>query len=239
MKKVSILDMAEDLIDEDLSSDIGNNQTSVSKGSGSKKSRLTKCTSLEGLIIDVAKIIDIPVKELHNWINEAAIPENILKTILTTAKRLKLNPVLSQIAWELNQEGDHEVFIPIDGWIALIHREPSFQGVVFNQSEETENGVPIWMECTIYCSDLTYPVTVREYYAEVKGDHPMWQEMPRRMLRYKTLQQCARLAFAISMPQLIIRSHSSTIDSTISLNKNRISITGRNYLKQKLNMNKV
>ena len=54
MKKVSILDMAEDLIDEDLSSNPGKNQTTVSKGSNSKNSKPTKCSSLEGLIADVA-----------------------------------------------------------------------------------------------------------------------------------------------------------------------------------------
>ncbi len=33
-------------------------------------------------------------------------------------------------------------------------------------------------------------------------DHPMWQAMPQRMLRHKTLQQCTRLAFGISAPQV-------------------------------------
>lgn len=93
------------------------------------------------------------------------------------------------------------MYIPIDRWIALIHREQSFQGLIFHQSRENENGITIWMECTIYQSDLTYTITVREYYVELKKDHPMRQTMPRRMLRHKTLQQCARLAFGISIPE--------------------------------------
>jgi len=32
----------------------------------------------------------------------------------------------------------------------------------------------------------------------VRTDHPSWQQMPRRMLRHKVIQQCARLALGIS-----------------------------------------
>lgn len=30
-------------------------------------------------------------------------------------------------------------------------------------------------------------------------DHPSWQKMPRRMLRHRVIQQCARVAFGISV----------------------------------------
>lgn len=80
-----------------------------------------------------------------------------------------------------------------------MHRQPTFQGITFDQSPESEKGIPIWMECAIYRSDLTHPIKVREYYEELKKDHPMWTQMPRRMMRHKTLQQCARLAYEISV----------------------------------------
>jgi len=32
----------------------------------------------------------------------------------------------------------------------------------------------------------------------VRTDHSSWQQMPRRMLRHRVIQQCARLALAIS-----------------------------------------
>jgi hypothetical protein len=94
------------------------------------------------------------------------------------------------------------VYLPIDGWVTLILREPNFQGMVFTQAETEEREVPIWMECTIYRSDRVVPMTVREYLSEVKTNHPAWQHQPRRMLRYKALQQCARLAFGIRAPEL-------------------------------------
>ena len=45
------------------------------------------------------------------------------------------------------------------------------------------------------------PTITREYYLEVKTDHPTWLQMPRRMLRHRALTQCARLAFGIGNPQ--------------------------------------
>ena len=74
--------------------------------------------------------------------------------------------------------------------------------MTFCQSIEMDHGIPIWMECSIYRSDLVQPMTVREYFAELKTDHPIWQQMPRRMMRHKTLQQCARLAFGIHLLEL-------------------------------------
>lgn len=120
----------------------------------------------------------------------------------STSQRLALNPLMGHIAWEITPKGDWEIYIPIDGWIAMIHREPKFQGIAFDQSIQTENGIPIWMECRIYRSGLAHPISVREYFSELKTEHPTWAKMPRRMMRHKTLQQCARLAFGISAPDL-------------------------------------
>lgn len=67
-----------------------------------------------------------------------------------------------------------KVYIPIDGWIARMYRELKLQGITFNQSSETENGSQIWMECSIFRSDLAHPIKVREYFSELKTEHPMW-----------------------------------------------------------------
>jgi hypothetical protein len=54
------------------------------------------------------------------------------------------------------------------------------------------------MECTIYRNDRILPIVIKEYFEEVKTDHPSWQHLPRRMLRHRAIQQCARLALGIS-----------------------------------------
>lgn len=204
MKKISILDVPEDLLEDDPIHEIPQTHQRKSKVTTAKIDQTSDPLPTEILIKEVAEILGIDAQELNDWGKNVRAPMEVLKNILLTAKRFKLNPLLGHIAWELNKENDWEIYIPIDGWIALIHREPTLKGLGFHQAAETENGIPIWMECTIYRSDLAHPVTVREYYAELKTNHPMWIQMPYRMLRHKTLQQCARLVFGISMQELKI-----------------------------------
>jgi hypothetical protein len=94
-----------------------------------------------------------------------------------------------------------QIIISIDGWIKLINRHPAFTGISFDQSSEENDGLPIWMECTITRSDRTMPITTREYLAEVRNDSDYWKKMPRRMLRHKAMQQCARIALAITVSE--------------------------------------
>lgn len=198
MKTVSIMDLAADLSDELPTNEKRQEQKSKQRALIIKNKRLDDSYEIEKLVAEVANILGVVTKELADWAQHTPIPTKVLETILIIAKRYKLNPLLGHIAWESNTENLWDIYIPIDGWIALIHRESSFQGITFSEATETEAGIPIWMECTIYRGDLTHPITVREYFAELKTEHPAWTIMPRRMLRHKTLQQCARLAFGIS-----------------------------------------
>lgn len=215
MKKASILDAPEDLLKEDQP-----NPPSE--------------PTLDRLVTEVANTLGIASQELSHWAKEAVVPKEVLKSILRVAKRYQLNPILGQIDWELNLDGSYEVYIPIDGWVAMIHREPSFKGLTFSQATETEEGIPIWMECSIYRADLIQPMTVREYYAELKTDHPIWLQMPRRMLRYKTLQQCARLAFGISVPELKIPLTPPMMEKPAILQVSQSAPNRKALLRQKL-----
>jgi hypothetical protein len=221
MSKGSILDMPEDLLEDYPIHEIAKAQNGKRKVTVTKVNACGEPRPIETLIKKVAGVLGIDPQELSMWSKDNPLPIEILKNILLTARRLKLNPLLGHIAWELNKENHWEVYIPIDGWIALIHREPTFKGLTFNQSTETENAIPIWMECTIYRSDLVYPMTVREYYSEVKTDHHMWKQKPRRMLRHKALQQCTRLAFGICVPEFKTQLP--------KLNKAKNLVTTNNY----------
>ena len=236
MKKISILDMAEDLLDDDQPKQRSRSKVAKAGYVTNHQNQPERGSALDALVSETAHALGIAIEELHNWKQDAMVPEDIQKKILMTSVRLKLNPLLGQIDWELNVDGSYEVFIPIDGWISLIHREPTFQGISFNQSPETENGIPIWMECTIYRSNLTNPVTVREYYGELKREHPIWQQMPRRMLRHKTLQQCARLAFGITVPALKIIITLPTTQKLLATHPNQGQPDHKRLLKKKLAM---
>jgi hypothetical protein len=234
MKKVSILDMPEDLLEDDQSDLRSKSQAAKLGNMRCQRGQLSGKSTLDVLVTEAANILEIVPQELYDWTQEVLAPEGVLQSILTIAKRHQLNPLLGQIDWEQNPEGSYEIYIPIDGWITLIHREKTFQGITFDQSAKTENGIPYWMECAIYRSDLTHPIRVREYYVELITEHPMWQQMPRRMLRHKTLQQCARLAFGISVaeldktkPQIIKTKFNPT-------NQKNTTCSGKDLLKEKL-----
>lgn len=157
--------------------------------------------TLELLVNETAKALKIDVQELHEWRKSSMVPEAVMQSILKTARHWLLNPAVGHIDWSHHPELGYEVFISIDGWIALIQREPRFRGISFQQSTEMDQGIPIWIECSIYRSDLIAPITIREYFVELRTDHPVWHEMPRRMMRHKSMQQCARLAFGIHLPE--------------------------------------
>jgi len=145
-----------------------------------------------------AGLISVEADELQAWIDlQIAMPAKSILALLRVAKQYELDPLQEEVL--LTQYDDRwQVSISVDGWIKLINRHPAFAGMSFTESPETDQGLPLWMECTIYRSDRAIPTTVREYLTEVKTDSDIWKKMPRRMLRHRTLQQCARLAFAIN-----------------------------------------
>jgi hypothetical protein len=150
----------------------------------------------------LAKALFVEINELQEWMNMySQVPTKTLLQLIHTAIRYELNPLLGEIIFEEMNLGNWQAFISIDGWYRILNKQPHFQGLTFGASTELIENVPLWMECTIYRSDRTHPMTVREYYIELKTEHIAWQKLPRRMLRHRTLQQCMRLAFGIASPE--------------------------------------
>ena len=212
--------------------------TEVKQSIGAQIAQLKEC------LVNNLKIDTI---ELDNWcVQQETIPIKTMVNLLTHAKRYGLNPILGEIACDYSDELGWQVYLPIDGWVTLILREPNFQGMTFTQAEKEEQELPIWMECTIYRSDRVVPMTVREYLSEVKTNHPSWQKFPRRMLRYKALQQCARLAFGISVPELSESKHckhqafdGDSITKQKVKSNNHSPQSSKELLKAKINQNKI
>ena len=135
--------------------------------------------------------------ELKAWIDlQIDVPAKTILTLLRSMQSLHLDPLCEEISFTQYNDGQWQVFITIEGCSKLLNQHPQFNGLVFNQADTLIDGVPEWMECTIYRKDRTVPTTVREYLTEVRGENPIWQKMPRRMLRHRALQQCVRLAIA-------------------------------------------
>lgn len=156
-------------------------------------------STIEVLMEELANELEVDQGTLKAWVEQrASAPNEIIQQALLLSKRYGLNPLFHQIAIEYDANQGWHAYIPIDGWIELIWRQKTLTGIAFKEGPASNQGLPVWMQCSIYRSDLRRPITVREYLAEVQTTHPIWVQMPHRMLRHKVLQQCARLAFGIT-----------------------------------------
>jgi hypothetical protein len=139
---------------------------------------------------------------LTTWLSQyPQLSEVSQESCLRLIAEYRLNPRTDEIDLIQFEEGRWQVFITVNGWAKLINAHPAFCGIEFSEASELEEGVPIWMGCAIYRTDRVKPIEVKEYFSEMKTEHAAWQQMPRRMLRHRAMQQCARLAFGITVPE--------------------------------------
>ena len=135
--------------------------------------------------------------ELKAWVDlQMDVPAKAILVLLRSMQSLHLDPLCEEIGFTQFEDGQWQVLITIEGCSKLLNQHPQFNGLVFNQADTLIDGVPEWIECSIYRKDREVPTTVREYLTEVRSENPIWQKMPRRMLRHRALQQCVRLAIA-------------------------------------------
>lgn len=144
-----------------------------------------------------ANTLKLEVNDLQLWLDQypGITPYTQIQALRLSIK-YQLDPLSDEIGVMDHADG-YLPFITIDGWAKLINQHPQFAGMTFREPA-VENELPEWMECTIYRHDRLLPIVIKEYLAEVRTDHSSWQQMPRRMLRHRVIQQCARLAFGIS-----------------------------------------
>jgi hypothetical protein len=165
-------------------------------------------------ISNIAIILQLEKAELALWLEEySCLSPRVLLHFLHQIRKYQLDPLSDEIMLFKNSEGQYQTLITIDGWMRLINQDPQFAGMTFKESSELELGIPLWMECSIYRHDRILPITVKEYSAEIKTEHLLWKTMPRRMLRHRSIQQCARLAFGIH-----IADQPSTVEKVSTTN---------------------
>ena len=141
--------------------------------------------------------LGIDAGELKAWVDlQLQVPAKAILVLLRSMQSLHLDPLCEEIGFTQFEDGQWQVLITIEGCSKLLNQHPQFNGLVFNQADTLIDGVPEWIECSIYRKDREVPTTVREYLTEVRGENSIWQKMPRRMLRHRALQQCVRLAIA-------------------------------------------
>lgn len=180
-------------------------------------------------------LLMIPEIVLEEYLNSHSnTPIPILGQLLYMAHKYQLDPILGEIQLQEYDTG-WQVFITIDGWMKIINDHPHFQGLSLRESTHVEPN-NYWMECSIYRDDRILPITIKEYLSELKTDHDLWQQMPRRMLRHRVIQQCARVAFGIALPEIKDPLNSAEIISTDLDNQTKKSGITRSNLKKLQNL---
>lgn len=111
-----------------------------------------------------------------------------LSALLVVANQYGLNPWTKEIYAFPDKNNGIVPVVGVDGWARIINSHPQFDGMDFEQDDES-------CTCIMYRKDRTRPIRVTEYRAECyRGTQP-WQSHPKRMLRHKAMIQCARIAF--------------------------------------------
>ena len=152
---------------------------------------------IEKELTRAASELGIDEAELQAWIGlQIEVPAKAILILLRMMQSLHLDPLSEEIGFTQYEDRQWQVFITIEGCSKLLNQHPQFNGLHFTQADTLVDGLPEWIECSIYRKDREVPTTVREYLAEVKGENEIWKKMPRRMLRHRALQQCVRLAIA-------------------------------------------
>jgi len=213
----SLLQLKEDLVDSDLpilevpiknpssaSSQIiempGNkHQDEIDSKTLLNKTNLTQSIALFERLIkkeleSAATKLGVESEELQAWIDlQIEVPAKTILSLLRTAKAMGLDPLREEIGFTQYEDGNWQVYITVDGAIKVLNQHEAFDGITFSQSENLIEGIPEWIECSIYRKDRSFPTTAREYYLEARSEQSIWQKMPRRMLRNRAIVQCARL----------------------------------------------
>lgn len=115
------------------------------------------------------------------------------QALLITANEYGLNPMLKEFYAFPAKGGGIVPLIGIDGWIAIMNRQPNLDGFECVVSPDGAEAT-----ATIYLKDRSHPVRVTEYLDECRRPTDPWKTMPKRMLRNRATAQCVRMAFGIS-----------------------------------------
>jgi phage recombination protein Bet len=110
---------------------------------------------------------------------------------MIVANQHSLNPFTKEVHGFVDKRGGIVPIVGVDGWAKLANQHPQFDGLDFEQNDES-------CTCKIYRKDRAHPIVVTEYLSECKQGSPAWQSHPKRMLRHRAMVQAMRLAFSFA-----------------------------------------
>lgn len=161
------------------------------------------------LSVDAAKLLDtLKATVFKNASNEE------LMALTVVANTYDLNPFLKEIYAFPAKGGGIVPIVSIDGWNKMLIRQPDFDGIEFDFTDKEDGSVHA-CTATIYIKGRSHPVKITEYFDECRRNTEPWNNMPRRMLRNRTLCQASRVAFGFSGVHNDDEAATITVESTV------------------------
>jgi phage recombination protein Bet len=147
----------------------------------------------------MANRLNVDPSKLHGTLKatvfKGATDEELL-ALVVVANEYRLNPLTKEIYAFPAKGGGIVPVVSVDGWVSMVNDHPQMDGLEFEHHRE-EDGKLVAVTCRIYRKDRSRPIEVTEYLSECRRNTEPWK-MENRMLRHKTLMQCARYAFGFS-----------------------------------------
>ena len=156
---------------------------------------LKKASALEVMASRLSVDADKLYATLKSTVFKNASNEELL-ALTVVANQYDLNPFLKEIYAFPAKGGGIVPIVSVDGWNKMLIRHPDFDGIEFDFTDR-EDGSVYSCTATIYVKGRTRPVKITEYHDECKRNTDPWNNMPRRMLRNRTLSQASRVAFRL------------------------------------------
>ncbi len=165
------------------------------------------------LSVEPAKLL----ATLKSTVFQKASDEELL-ALVVVSNEYGLSPFLKEIYAFPAKGGGIVPIVSVDGWNKMLTRHPEFDGIKF-AFEETEARELYSCTATVFLKNRTHPVEITEYLSECKRNTEPWNNMPRRMLRNRTLCQAARVAFGFSGVYNDDEASAITVESTVIPNE--------------------
>lgn len=137
-----------------------------------------------------------------------------LLALVVVSNTYNLNPFLKEIYAFPAKGGGIVPIVSVDGWNKMLVNQPDFDGIEFEFTDD-EAGNPVSCTATIHVKNRSHPVRITEYMDECKRNTDAWNNMPRRMLRNRTLCQASRVAFGFSGVKHEEEAEAINVDSMI------------------------
>lgn len=154
----------------------------------------------KSVTVDMADRFGMEAAAFEQTLRATVFPGNGTKeqfaAFLLVAKQYDLNPITKEIYAFPAKGGGIVPVVSIDGWLKLINSHPQFDGMEFEDGHD-EKGDLFSTKCTLWRKDRSKAVIVTEYLSECHRPTDPWK-MKHRMLRHKSLIQCARYAFGFA-----------------------------------------